>query len=201
MVIVPYQVHARGRPSPSFLESFVKFASSDGFPPHVGRKETSLGGTVRRPFARKANIWLVNSDKIEPRASSHMSRVIIQLAQLFRFVKLFRGAAPLSDRTLQGAFFQRIPPRAERRISHFTFCNIFTIFSRAENRRLTATGCSRTSLEAEIIIAAAPLSLSRRSPDFRDTRYARGVPPIPRKYIMVCTVVLSVVQDRHGYEV
>lgn len=29
----------------------------------------------------------------------------------------------------------------------------------------------------------------------------QGVPPIPRKYIMVCTVVLSVVQDRHGYEV
>lgn len=29
----------------------------------------------------------------------------------------------------------------------------------------------------------------------------QGVPPIPRKYIMVCTVVLSVVQDRHDYEV
>ena len=44
--------------------------------------------------------------------------------------------------------------------------------------------------------------LSRRisARDFRDTRYAR-CSPIPRKYIMVCTVVLSVVQDRHGYEV
>lgn len=41
-----------------------------------------------------------------------------------------------------------------------------------------------------------------RGHDLRDTRYGKYIfPPFPCTYIMVCTVVLSVVQDRHDYEV